>query len=178
MPYFLWWIPSFLVTQEMSPVGVSFRGKGVFVSLQGDRCCACNAQAYIQKIPYFHAFFDKNHHLSFSAQRKNIFSGKNKYHLSRYYKKDLGQARISWKDHLSRTHEENIFIFPNIFLRKIIFPFVSKNKIIFSGKRNIIFSDNTRKIILQCDFFGKTIFSKHLEKENIVFRAVINVNKT
>ena len=173
MPYFLRWIP------EMSPLGVSFRNKGIFVFLPVDRCCACNAHAYIQKIPYFHAFFDKNHHLSFSAQRKNIiFSGKNKYHLSRYYKKGLGQARISWKDHLSRTPEENIFIFPNIFLRKIIFPFVSKNKIIFSGKRNIIFSDNTRKIILQCDFFGKTMVSKHLEKENIVFRAVINVNKT
>ena len=43
---------------------------------------------------------------------------------------------------------------------------------IFSGKRNIIFPDNTRKIIFQRDFFGKTIFSEHLEKENMVFRAV------
>ena len=43
---------------------------------------------------------------------------------------------------------------------------------IFSGKRNIIFFDNTRKIIFQCDFFGKTIFSEHLEKENMVFSAV------
>ena len=42
----------------------------------------------------------------------------------------------------------------------------------FSGKRNIIFHDNTRKIIFQRNFFGKTIFSEHLEKENIVFRAV------
>ena len=62
-------------------------------------------------------------------------------------------------------------IFSGIFLRKIIFLFVSKNKIIFSGKRNIIFPDNTRKIIFQCDLFGKTMFSKHLEKENIIFRA-------
>ena len=37
----------------------------------------------------------------------------------------------------------------------------------------MIFPDNTRKIIFQCDFFGKTIFSKHLEKENMVFRAVL-----
>ena len=45
---------------------------------------------------------------------------------------------------------------------------------IFSGKRNIIFPGNIRKIILQRDFFGKTIFSEHLEKENMVFRAVLS----
>ena len=45
-------------------------------------------------------------------------------------------------------------------------------KIIFSGKKNITFLDNTRKIIFQLDFFGKTIFSGRLEKENMVFRAV------
>ena len=43
---------------------------------------------------------------------------------------------------------------------------------IFSGKRNIIFPDNTRKIIFQREFFWKTIFSEHLEKENVVFCAV------
>ena len=160
---------------EISPLDVFFRGKGIFVFLPGagGQYRACNVYAYLQKIPYFHAFFDKNLLLSFSAQKKNIiFSGKNKYYLSRYYKKDRVQARISWKDHLSRTPEESI-IFRGIFLRKIIFRFVSKNKIIFSGKRNIIFPDNTRKIILQCDFFGKTMFSKHLEKENMVFRALL-----
>ena len=51
-----------------------------------------------------------------------IFSGKNKYHLSSYYKKDHVQTQISWKDDLSRTLEENIF--PGIFLRNIIFPFL------------------------------------------------------
>ena len=45
--------------------------------------------------------------------------------------------------------------------------------IIFSGKRNIIFPDNTRKIIFQRYFFGKTIFSGRPEKENMVFRAVM-----
>ena len=45
-------------------------------------------------------------------------------------------------------------------------------KTIFSGKRNVIFPDNTRKIIFQCNFSGKTIFSGRLEKENMVFRAV------
>ena len=41
----------------------------------------------------------------------------------------------------------------------------------FSGKTNI-FPDNARKIIVQCNFFRKTIFSEHLEKENIFFRAL------
>ena len=42
----------------------------------------------------------------------------------------------------------------------------------FSGKGNIIFPDNTGKIIFQSNFLGKTIFSGRLEKENMVFRAV------
>ena len=58
-----------------------------------------------------------------------------------------------------------------------MFPCISLSaqgkKIIFSGKENIIFPDNTRKIIFQRNFFGKTIFSGRLEKENMVFRAVV-----
>ena len=56
------------------------------------------------------------------------------------------------------------------FLRKIIFHFPSRG-LEFSGKRNIIFTDNTRKIMFQRDFFGKTIFLGHLEQENMVFRV-------
>ena len=58
------------------------------------------------------------------------------------------------------------------FLRKIIFHFASRKNIIFSRKRNAIFSDDTRKIPFQCDFFGKNFFLEHLEKENMSFRAV------
>ena len=46
---------------------------------------------------------------------------------------------------------------------------------IFSEKRNIIFPDNTRKIIFHHDFFGKTIFSGRLKKKNLVFRAIFEV---
>ena len=35
----------------------------------------------------------------------------------------------------------------------------------------MIFPDNTRKIIFQCNFFGKTTFPGR-EKENMVFCAV------
>ena len=86
-------------------------------------------------------------------------------------RKIISQRDPFWKDHLFRTFEENI-IFPCIFFRKIIFHFPSGGKIIFSGKRNIIFPNYARKIIFQRDFFGKTIFSGRLEKENVVFRTV------
>ena len=68
-------------------------------------------------------------------------------------------------------------IFPCIYWERSSFLLHLKNKIIFSRKRNIIFPGNTRNIIFQCDFFGKTIFSEHLEKENIVYRAVLNTKK-
>ena len=44
--------------------------------------------------------------------------------------------------------------FHAFFLRKIII-FCLKNKIIFSGKRNIIFPDDTRNIIFHCRFLER-----------------------
>ena len=66
---------------------------------------------FLIKIIFFH----------FPPPEKIItFSGKNKYHLSRHYKKDCVQARISWKDNLSRTPEENI-IFQVLFWERSSF---------------------------------------------------------
>ena len=111
---------------EMSPLGLFFRD--IFVFLPGGQCHACNAYAYIQKISHFHAFLIKIIFFHFPLKKNNIiFSGKKKYHLSRYYKKDHVQTPNFWKDHLFRTFEENI-IFPGIFFRNIIFPFVSKEQ--------------------------------------------------
>ena len=93
-------------------------------------------------------------------------------------KKIMSRCDPFWKYHLFRTFEVNI-IFPCfcfvfvVFFRKIIFHFPSGGKIIFSGKRNIIFAYNTKMIKSQRDFFGKTILSGRLEKENMVFRAVL-----
>ena len=50
------------------------------------------------------------------------------------------------------------------FLRKIIFDFPSVKKNHILGKKNAILPDDARKIIVQCDFFGKIIFSEHSEK--------------
>ena len=72
------------------------------------------SKRFLIKIIFFH----------FPPKEKIYFLEKKK-HLSRYYKKDHVQARIFWKNYLFRTFEENI-IFPDIFLRKIIFRFVSK----------------------------------------------------
>ena len=112
-----------------------------------------------------------------SREKIPCFRGK-KYHLSRYYKKDHVSVRSSLKipsfqNIWSKYHISVLlfffFFFFFFFLRKIIFHFPSRGKIIFSGKRNI----NARKIKSQRDFFGKTILSGRLEKENMVFRAVL-----
>ena len=84
-------------------------------------------------------------------------------------------CRHLWKDHIFRRPEENI-IFPRIFKERSSFIFHLTCKII-SGKRNIIFPDNTKKIIFQHNLFGKTIFSGRPEKENMVFRAVIFIDR-
>ena len=63
------------------------------------------------------------------------------------------------------------------FLGKVVFHFLPNEKRpCFRGK-NSIFPDNTRKIMFQRNFFGKTIFSGRPEKENMVFRAVLQVQK-
>ena len=49
------------------------------------------------------------------------------------------------------------------FLERIIFHFPPR-KNIFSREINAILPDGTRKIMFQCDFSGKTIFSEHLKK--------------
>ena len=67
---------------------------------------------------------------------------------------------------------KKISYFLVFFWERSSFIFRLRGKIIFSGERNIIFPNNTRKIIFQRDFFGKTILSGRLEKENMVFRAV------
>ena len=70
-----------------------------------------------------------------------------------------------------------ISYFRAIFWERSSFIYCLRCKIIFSRKRNMIFPNNTRKIIFQQGFFRKTIFSGPLEKENMVFRAVVTMKK-
>ena len=138
--------------REMSPLGAFFRYKIIFVFLAEGQYLICNIYKYVQKISYFYELFDEDH-LPFLSKEKNlIYLGQKKYHLSRYYKKDHIQ-------HLKKTS-----YFQEPFWERSSFLLRLKNKIIFSGKRHIIFADNTRKIIYQFDFFGKNNFAEHLEK--------------
>ena len=84
-----------------------FSGRGHCFFLPEGQRYVCNIDAYIQKISYFHVFFDKYHLLSFSAKKK-----------------------ISY----------------------------------LPEKRNTIFPDITKNTVFRREFFGKTIFSEHLEK--------------
>ena len=93
-----------------------------------------------QEIFCFRVFLEKGHPSLVFRPGKKYYVFRKKYHLFRWYRKD------------------HIFIFPCIFLRKIIFHFPPGSKIIFSGKRKIIFPGNRRKIKFRFNFSGKTIY--------------------
>ena len=122
------------------------------------------------------------HHVSMYFLRRAIFHFLLREKRSRFREKNtifpdntrkiMFRRGIFWKDRIFRKFEENI-IFPCIFKERSSFIFRLTCKVIFSGKRNIIFPDNTRNIIFQRNFFGKTIFSGRLENENMVFHAVL-----
>ena len=74
-----------------------FFDRGVWRHVFNTRTCAEN-------ISYFHVFFEK-HHLSLSAQGRNIMFWGEKYNLSRQYKKD----HIPACDFLKRPSFQNIW---------------------------------------------------------------------
>ena len=119
------------------------------------------SKRFLIKIIFFH--FPPKEKISYFLEKRNtIFPDITKKIMFR--REFFGKTIFS-------EHLKKISYFQVFFWERSSFLLCLKNKIIFSGKRNI-FPDNTRKIIFQCDFFGKTSFSKHLEKENMVFRAV------
>ena len=106
----------------------------------------------IQRTSYFISmYFLKNIIFHFPSVEKYL--EKKKCLISSWYRKDHTPVQFFWKDHLLRTFEEYI-IFPCFFVFLLSFFFWE------------IFPDHTRHII---------IFPKHLEKENMVFRAVLYV---
>ena len=136
----------------------------------GAWCHVCNTRGYTQKISYFHVFFEKDH-LSLSVQEK----------ISYFWEKNtIFQIIQEMSCPSSALFEKTIFserlkkisYFRVFFWERSSFIFRLRGKIIFSGKRNIMLPDHTRKIIFHRKFCGKTIFSGRLEKENVVFRAV------
>ena len=117
---------------------------------------------FLIKIIFFH-FPPKEKISCFLEKRNTVFPDITKKIMFR--REFFGKTIFS-------QHLKKISYFQVFFWERSSFLFYRKNKIILSGKRNIVFPDNTRKIIFQCDFLRKTIFSNHLEKENMVFLAV------
>ena len=114
------------ISSEMTPLTleVYFFGASSFFS-QGGNATSLTPTHIYRKYHISTRFLIKIIFFHFPPKGKIYFLEKKKYHLSRYYKKDHVQAPIFWKDYLFRTFEENI-IFPDFFLRQIIFRFVSK----------------------------------------------------
>ena len=121
----------------------------------------------------FNYIFSVEDYLCFFWQKFNIIFVnlyiERKYHISMYVLRKV-IFHFPSKEKMSYLREKRNNIFPDI-TKKIIFPlfwngifhtpyffFRLKNKIIFSGKINIIFPDNPRKIILQCDFLERSSF--------------------
>ena len=172
---FLGRISAFSVTPEMSSLGVFFEKRSYFLFWQkGDFIFV------EKKIPPIATY--RKHHISmyflnniishFSSVKKISYFRKKEMHSfliisERSYSSAIFLERSSFRK-IWRIYHISIYSF----WEKSSFIFPLKNNIIFSGKRNIIFPEDATKVIFQCHFFGKIIFSKHLEKENIVFRAV------
>ena len=120
---------------------------------------------FLIKIIFLH--FPPKEKISYFLEKRNtVFPDIKKKTMFR--RAFLGQTIFS-------EHLKKISYF-QVFFEKDHLSLCIKNNIIFSGKRNIIFPDNTRKIIFQSDFFGKIIFSKHLEIENMVLCSVCSPN--
>ena len=118
----------------------------------------------IQKTSYFHVFFEKGH-LSFSVRRKNtIFSGKRNTIFPDDRRKIIFQCdffgKTIFSEHLRKTSYFHVF-----FWKRSSSIFCLKNNIIFSRERNIIFRDDTRKIMFQCVFLKRSSFQNIWKKK-------------
>ena len=146
-----------------------FGGRSTLLFWQKDNIISV-AFIHIYKKYYIPMYFLRKIILNLSSKEK------------KYFREKIPSFQIIQERSYSRTifgktifseHLKKISYFYVFFWERSSFIFLLNNKTIFSGKINIIFPDNTKKIIFQCNFFGKTIFSEHVEKENMVFRAVI-----
>ena len=152
-------IPPFQITQEISCSSTIFFGKTIF-------------SEHLKKI-CFHVLFWERSSFIFRLKNKTIFSGKRNIIFQIIKQERSCSSAIFFGKTIFSEHLKKISHFHVFFWEISSFIFRLKNKKIFSGKRNINFPDNTRVIIFQREFLGKTILSEYLEKENMVFRAVL-----
>ena len=158
---------------EISPLSVYFWEKIIFAFF-GRRIISYIWYLYIYtKLIMFPCIFWERSSFIFRLKKNIMFSLKKNYHLSRYYEKDhISSEIILEKPSFQNIWRKHILMYFFFFGERSSFLFRLTNNIIFLGKRNIIFPEKTRNIPFQCHFFGKIIFSEHLEKEIMFFRAV------
>ena len=126
---------------------------------------------YIESIKFLSISWKRSSLTPLARKKYHVFGEKKHSIFPDNTRKIMSRRGPFWKDHLFNTFEE-ISYFRAFFWEWSSSIFCLRGKIIFSGKRDIIFPNNKRKTIFQRDFFGKTIFSGRLEKENMVFRVV------
>ena len=158
------WISSLSVMPEMSSLGVFFGG--IFFFLPGDSFTPVTpthiyrkyhiSTHFLIKIIFFH--FPPKEKLSYFLEKRNtIFPDITK------------KIMTIFSEHLKKISYFQVF-----FWERSSFLLCLKNKIIFSGKRNIIFPGNTRKIIFQCNFFWKDYLFKTFGKRKYGFSGSDN----
>ena len=126
---------------------------------------------YAENIIFPCIFWERSSFIFCPKKKYHVFGGKNTI----FYHQIIQEKSYSSAIFLKRPSFQKIWkkiLYFHVFEERSSFMNCLKNKIIFLEKRNIIFPNNTRKIIFQCNFLGKIIFSGRLEKENMVFWAV------
>ena len=94
----------------------------------------------------------------FQSKEKNSYFPKKKKLSFQMIQERSYSSALFFKKTIFSGHLKKISYFLAFFKEISSFIFRLKNKMIFLGKRNIIFPNNTREVIFQCDFFGKTMF--------------------
>ena len=134
----------------MSNLGVFFWDKGIFFFQEGGVMLVLPTPIYrkyhistrfLIKIIFFH--FPPKEKISYFLEKRNTI-------FPDITKKIVFRCEFLGKTILSE-YLKKISYFQVYFWERSSFLLCLKNKITFSGKRNIIFPDNTRKIIFQCD---------------------------
>ena len=160
---------------KMSPLGVFSVARVSLLFCQKGNVTPVTSTHIPRKYHFPMRFLIKTIFFHFRPKEKKIFSGRKKYHLSRYYKKDHVQVRFFWKDHLFRTFEKSI-IFPGIFWEKSSFLSCLKNKIIFLGKRNILFPLIIQERSCSSEIFLERPSFQNIWKKKICFFVQCDTN--
>ena len=166
---FLWYVN----LERQSTLAVFLRDKTIFdFFLKEGRGATFVTPVRVYRKCHISMYFLRMAASHFLPREKiSCIRGKKKPSFQMIQEKSCARADPFGKTIFSESLKK-ISYFRAFFSERSPFIFRLRYKIIFSVQRNIIFSNNARKVIFQRYFLGKTIFSRRLEKGNMVFRAV------